>query len=283
VQRARACGAGLVFLDLGGIPLGLFLFGALSLGLAHYVGLALVRGEHHQHVASILLGCRLDKAEFLNILRKFRQETKAEFRSTLLTSAEHDRDLDLVPRLQEALHVTFLGFVVVWIDLGTKLHLLDDGVRLVPPGFAFLERCLVLELAEVHELAHRRLGHRCDLDEVKVGLNCEPQCILNADDAYLLTVWSDQAYLGYANPVVDPGFDADGASLRAVSNCRSGCFSRLPWREDDETSAAAQAEVRLRQPRGPPPGPERSRDRQVGVETPLAPSQVTPERVEVQG
>jgi hypothetical protein len=86
-------------------------------------------------------------------------------------------------------------------------------VRLVLPRFALLESRLVLELAEVHELAHRGLGHGCDFDEIEVGLDGEPKGVFDADDSYLLTVRSDEAYLGDADPVVDPGFDADGASL----------------------------------------------------------------------
>ena len=52
--------------------------------------------------------------------------------------------------------MTLLGLVVVRVDLGAKLHLLDDHVGLVPPCLAGLLGVLVLELPVVHELADRR-------------------------------------------------------------------------------------------------------------------------------
>ena len=71
---------------------------------------------------------------------------------------------------------------------------------------------LVLELAVVHELADRRAGHRRDLDEVEVGLLGQPQRVADGDDADLLAVGTDEPHLGDADPVVDPGLSADGAS-----------------------------------------------------------------------
>ena len=83
---------------------------------------------------------------------------------------------------------------------------------LVLAGLAGLLRRLVLELAVVHELADRRAGHRGDLDEVEVCLLRQPQRVADGDDADLLTVRTDQAHLVDADPVVDPGLSADGAS-----------------------------------------------------------------------
>jgi hypothetical protein len=41
----------------------------------------------------------------------------------------------------------------------------------------------------------------------------QAQCIADGDDADLLTVGTDETYFGDTDPVVDAGFDADGASL----------------------------------------------------------------------
>ena len=102
-----------------------------------------------------------------------------------------------------------IGLVVVLVDLRAELHLLDDRVRLVPARFALLERGLVLVLAEVHELADRRLGHRGHLDEVEIGLHGQAQGVLDADDSDLLAVRAHEAHLGDSNPLVDAGLDAD--------------------------------------------------------------------------
>ena len=74
---------------------------------------------------------------------------------------------------------------------------------------------LVLELAEVHELADRGPCQRGDLDEVEVGLLRQLQRLLDADDADLLPVGADQPHLGDADAVVDPGL-ADVVLLRDV-------------------------------------------------------------------
>jgi hypothetical protein len=140
------------------------------------------------------------------------QQPEAELRPGLLTTAEHDGDLDLVPGLQEPHHVTLLGLVVVRVDLRPQLHLFDDGVGLVPAGLARLLRGLVLVLAEIHQLADRRPGGCGDLDQVEIGFLGQPKCVLDPNDAYLLTVRSDQPHLGNADALVDAQISGDGSS-----------------------------------------------------------------------
>ena len=117
-----------------------------------------VRRHHHDHVAAVLLRRGLDEAQLLDVVGQPLQQPEPELRPGLLATAEHDRDLDFVTGLQEPHDVTLLGLVVVRVDLRPKLHLLDDGVRLVASRFASLLGVLVLPLAVVHELADRRPG-----------------------------------------------------------------------------------------------------------------------------
>ncbi|BBY76939.1 hypothetical protein MPRF_38380 [Mycolicibacterium parafortuitum] len=99
------------------------------------------------------------------------------------------------------------------IDLGTQLLFLDDGLLLVLARLASLLCRLVLELAVVHDLAHRRLGIRGYFDKVEIGIRGDAECIFDAHDAYLFTARSDQADFRYADTLVDAGLSADGASL----------------------------------------------------------------------
>ena len=163
-------------------------------------------------------------------LKQLGEAFAAQLRSVLLTTTEHDRDLDLVALLQEPHDVTRLGLVVVRVDLRPELHLLDDHVGLVAASLTSLLSGLVLELAVVHELGHRWTGHRCNLDEIEVGLLSEPQGILDPDDADLLSVRTDQPHLWDADPVVDTRFDADEYSLCELSGHDPGA-KRAP-RED---------------------------------------------------
>src|SRR3954453_6539532 len=193
----------------------------LSFSSAVLLLLLAMRGHHHDHVAPVLLGLELDVAELLHVLREPLQQAEPELGARLLTAAEHDRDLDLVARFQEPHYVTLLGLVVVRVDLRPELHLLDDRVHLVTACLTGLLRGLVLVLAVVHELADRWPGGGCDLDEVEVGLLGQSQCIADGDDADLLTVGTDEPHFRDADPVVDAGFDADGASSGFAATARA--------------------------------------------------------------
>ena len=108
--------------------------------------------------------------------------------------------------------MTLLGLVIVLIDLRAKLHFLGLGVALISAIRAFLLRGLVLELAVIHELGHRRACLRRNLHQIEVGISSQSECVLDGDDAHLLTVGSDQSDLGDADALVDAGFVADGSS-----------------------------------------------------------------------
>ncbi len=51
-----------------------------------------------------------------------------------------------------------------------------------------------------------------DLDQVEVVLLCELKGLGKRHDADLLAAGTDESHLGDANPVVDAGLGADGAS-----------------------------------------------------------------------
>src|SRR4051794_30114034 len=177
-----------------------------------------VGSQHHDHVAAVLLRTGLDETEIRDLFAEPAQEPETQLGATLLATAEHDRHLDLVARLEEPDHVTLLGLVVVRVDLGAELHFLDDGLLLVAPGFARLECALVLELAEVHELAHRRARHRRYLDQIQVDVRSQLQGALERDDAHLLTLGADQTDFPCPDLLVHAWFDADGASSeRSIS------------------------------------------------------------------
>jgi hypothetical protein len=108
--------------------------------------------------------------------------------------------------------VTLLGLVVVLVDLGTKLHLLDDHVRLVPTGFTGLLGVLVLELPVVHELADGGLALRGDLDQVEVRLLRQLQRLVRRNDPDRLAIGSNEPDLGNPDPIVDAQLCADVSS-----------------------------------------------------------------------
>ena len=89
------------------------------------------------------------------------------------------------------------------VDLEAETDFLQNGVRLVLAGFTSLDGGFVLVLAEVHQFAHRRLGRRRNLNQIQVGLSCQPECVLNADNPYLFACWPNQPHLGDADTIID--------------------------------------------------------------------------------
>ena len=168
-----------------------------------------MRCQDHDHVAAVLLGRALHEPELGDIGGEPLQQPEPELGTGLLPTAEHDGDLDLVPSLEEANDVTLFGLVVVRIDLRPELHFFDDRQDLVAPGLPGLLRALVLELSVVHELADGWAGVRGDLDQIEIGFLRQSQGFADRDNADLLTLGSDEANLGNADPVVNAWLDAD--------------------------------------------------------------------------
>ena len=205
---ALGCSARVLLGTAGGAGL---LAAAALVGLD--LGLLTDRGQDHDHVAAVLTGVGLDGAQLGHLLGQALQEPDPELGPGLLAAAEADDALDLVPALEESLDVAALGGVVVLIDLGAELDLLELGVCLVASRVARLHGRLVLELAVVHELAHRWAGVGCHLDQVEVGLLSQTQGVLHADNADLLAAGADETHFGNADPFVDTGLADVGSSL----------------------------------------------------------------------
>jgi hypothetical protein len=108
--------------------------------------------------------------------------------------------------------VAFFGLVVVWVDLGSQLLFLDDGLLLILARLACLLSRLVFELAVVHDLANRRFGVRGYFDKVEIGIRGDAEGVFDAHNAYLLATWSDETNFRDSNALVDTGLSADGAS-----------------------------------------------------------------------
>src|SRR5260370_8235296 len=141
------------------------------------------------------------------------EQPEPELRAGLLAPAEHDGHLDLVTLLEEPLDMATLGGVVVRVDLRPELDLLDDRLRLVLARFPGLERGLVLELAVVHQLAHRGSCGRRHLHQIKVGLLRQPERIANGYNPDLLAVRANEPDFGDTDTLVNSRFGADVTSL----------------------------------------------------------------------
>ena len=94
--------------------------------------------------------------------------------------------LTLFPAERNRVDVALLRGVVVRVDLGAELDLLQAGPRLLLAGLLLLHVSFVLVLAVVHDPAHRRIGLRRDLDEIQIERPGLAQRVLGVDHADLL-------------------------------------------------------------------------------------------------
>jgi len=130
----------------------------------------LVGADHHDHVAPLLLRHRFNDDQFAEVGDETIEDPATQIRVRHLSPTEHDRDLDLVPRLEEPRDVPLLRGVVVRVDLRAELDLFQPGARLLLARFLLADISLVLELAVVHDPTHGWISLRRYLNEVQIQL-----------------------------------------------------------------------------------------------------------------
>ena len=111
-----------------------------------------------------------------------------------------------------------LDLEIMAVNLEAETDFLDLGSALITTGLAGLDLLGVLEFAVIDELGHRWFGVRRHLDQIEIRLPCQIERDRGCNDPHLFAVWSDQAYLGYSNLVVDPWFVANDDSFAYCSS-----------------------------------------------------------------
>ena len=84
-----------------------------------------------------------------------------------LAATEEHRHLAAIAVLKKTADMAQLGFIVMVVRFRTDLDFLDLHHRLVALGFLLFLLLLVLELAEVHDTADRRLRIGGDFHQIK--------------------------------------------------------------------------------------------------------------------
>ena len=130
-----------------------------------------LRRQHHDHLAPFELGHVLDHRHVGQLVADALQHAHADVLVGDLAAAVAQRDLALVAVFgDEAAQVAHLDRVVAFVGAGAELDFLDLDDLLLALGFGGLLLLLVLELAVVHQPAHRRVRRGCDLDQIDVQL-----------------------------------------------------------------------------------------------------------------
>src|SRR5262245_55479967 len=131
-----------------------------------------------------------------------------------LASPETQGDLDLVALLEEPDDRAHFHLIVVNIDVGPHLDLLDlDGALFLARLGGLLLR-LVFVFAEIEDLAHRRFGIGRDLDQVETGFRRAGEALGRGDHADIVAGRVDKLDFWSVDGLVDAGAPPIGRKLR---------------------------------------------------------------------
>ena len=122
-----------------------------------------------------------------------------------LAATEAHGHFDLVALLDEFEHAAHLNVVVVIVDAGTQLDLLDLDDLLLFARLVAALLLLVFVLAEVENLADRRIGVGRDFDEIEAGLDGLGERVVAGDDPQHLAPFVHQPDAWREDVVVDAG------------------------------------------------------------------------------
>ena len=137
-----------------------------------------------------------------------------------LASAKHDDESDLVAFFEEAPDVLHLEVHVVLVGLRPELDLLRLEGRHALLLLLLLLRLFVLELAVVHDPAHRRNGSWRDLDEIEALVLGDAQRLIRRHDAELLAFVDDAHLLG-TDALVDTMPLVGATAIEAAAGVRA--------------------------------------------------------------
>src|SRR5690606_33691521 len=132
-------------------------FKCLRLLVSH---LLLLRRDHHDHLPAFKARARFDHDVLAEVTLDPGGHLPAQLLVAHLAATEADVHLDLVAFLQEAAHVAQLDLVVALVGHRAELHFLDLDLAGLLLGLVGLLLHFELELAEVHDLADRRIRVR---------------------------------------------------------------------------------------------------------------------------
>ncbi len=163
---------------------------------------ASARCDHHQHLPAFHLRRLLDLGVFCRIVAHPLQQRQAEFTMRQLATTEAQGELHLVAFLDEAMHRLHLGVVIMVIDVRTHLDLLDLLRLLVLAGGSGLFLRFVFELADIQNLAHRRIGAGGDFDQIQPHFMRRGNGFLGVEHTQIFPVLIDDADLGDGDELI---------------------------------------------------------------------------------
>ena len=127
----------------------------------------------------------------------------AEFLVSHFPTAKPQCYFYLVTIFDEAAKITHFDLVIIFVSSRPKFHFLDLDLLLLLLGLMRLFRCLVLEFADIHDSANRRLGQRRNFYQIQPDIFRHHERVANRDDSSLLPFTVNQAHFRRIDFLID--------------------------------------------------------------------------------
>src|SRR5437773_4869146 len=146
----------------------------------------LFRRQQHHHLPAFHSWERFDDAVRLQIVSHPFEQAHAKLLMRHLAATKTQRNLCLVTFTEKSDQVAELDLVIALVGPGPEFHFLDLDLLQLELRFVLLLGFAVLELAEIHDSAYRRLRRRRNLDQIKLRRFGSRYGVRSADDSELL-------------------------------------------------------------------------------------------------
>src|SRR5205823_2558932 len=187
----------------------------------------LFRRQHHDDLSAFEAGLGFDFGDLDRVAFHPLEQLLAQFLMRHLAAAEPKGYLDLVALIEEAPDRLHLHVVIVIVDHGAHLDLLDLDDLLLLAGFGGLLLLLIFELAVIENLAHRRLGIGRQFDEIETGFLGQRQGLAGRYNAAVLSLLVDEADFSSLDAVIDSVSFFLGGGRSATSHGLPGGYAQV--------------------------------------------------------
>jgi len=148
--------------------------------------------DHHNHLAAFHLGHAFDLADILDVFGYPFQQFAAQIDMRHLAAPKPQADFHLVTIGQKLEHVAHFHVIVMGVRIGAELDFFDLDDLLLFTGFGLALLLFVFELAEIHDLAHRRIGVGRNLDQIQTGIIGHLHSTRRGHNPCVFAIGSDQ-------------------------------------------------------------------------------------------
>ena len=153
----------------------------------------LIRRQDQVQRVAFLTRPEFHQSSLVNVFDQTFEDLAAQTLPRHFASAKEDGRFDLIAFIEETEHVILFRFVVVIVDVDTKLHFFDRNGLLFFLGFAFALFVLVQEFPVVHDAANRRLRGRGNFHQVEVSFAGHLERLEGSHNADLFPFVTDDA------------------------------------------------------------------------------------------